>query len=152
MVVLCFPFKYIYLNKLKKELSKNYEAHGYCKNHNADITIKEKVDGESDRKLYDKEDDGFDRKTTNMMLKNKRFTQVHFWLRREGGCWGKSPTIDIYEVRPILRMYKINLYGCINNHTFNNLSMDEFEKSQLIDLKNIKCGKCNEMKSNTDLI
>ena len=45
--------------------------------------------------------------------------------------------------------YKINLFGCKNNHTFNNLSMDEFEKSQMIDLKNIKCGKCNEMKSNT---
>ena len=43
MVVLCFPFKYIYLNKLKKELSKNYEAHGYCKNHNDDPQVVENV-------------------------------------------------------------------------------------------------------------
>ena len=39
--------------------------------------------------------------------------------------------------------YKITLYDCKNNHTINDLSYDEFEKSQNIDLSQIKCNKCN---------
>ena len=39
--------------------------------------------------------------------------------------------------------YTITLYDCINNHTFNDISFDEFEKSQNIDLSKIKCNKCN---------
>ena len=46
--------------------------------------------------------------------------------------------------------YKITLYDCKNNHTINDLSYDEFEKSQNIDLSEIKCNKCNiKNKSNS---
>ena len=45
--------------------------------------------------------------------------------------------------------YNIDLYGCINNHKFNNISISEFEKSQMIDITKIKCGLCGENKSNT---
>ena len=38
--------------------------------------------------------------------------------------------------------YKITLYDCKNNHTIDNMSFDEFEKSQNIDLSKIKCNKC----------
>ena len=38
--------------------------------------------------------------------------------------------------------YKITLYDCKNNHTINDISYDEFEKSQNIDLSKIKCNDC----------
>ena len=45
--------------------------------------------------------------------------------------------------------YNIDLYGCINNHKFNNISINELEKTQVINIKDIKCGICGENKSNT---
>ena len=30
--------------------------------------------------------------------------------------------------------YNIDLYGCINNHKFNNISFDEFKKTQMINI------------------
>ena len=45
--------------------------------------------------------------------------------------------------------YNIDLYDCINNHKFNNISFDEFEKTQMINISKIKCGLCGENKSNT---
>ena len=44
--------------------------------------------------------------------------------------------------------YNIDLYDCINNHKFNNISYDEFEKTQMINISKIKCGLCGENKSN----
>ena len=41
---------------------------------------------------------------------------------------------------------KITLYGCINSHTFENLSLNEFEKTQNIDESKIYCGKCQKIK------
>ena len=41
-----------------------------------------------------------------------------------------------------IKNYKINLFDCINNHEVNNLSIKEFEKSQLIDLSKITCKNC----------
>ena len=43
----------------------------------------------------------------------------------------------------MFKNYKITLYDCKNNHTINDLSYDEFEKSQNIDLSKIKCNNCN---------
>ena len=40
--------------------------------------------------------------------------------------------------------YKISLYDCKNGHEFNNLSFDEYLKSQYKDLSKIICEKCNE--------
>ena len=40
--------------------------------------------------------------------------------------------------------YKIDLYECKNNHTMNKIPLDEFEKTQMINLKNIACNICKE--------
>ena len=40
--------------------------------------------------------------------------------------------------------YKISLYDCKNGHEINNLSFDEYEKSQYKDLSKIICEKCKE--------
>ena len=46
--------------------------------------------------------------------------------------------------------YKINLYGCKNNHKINNILINKYENSQKIDLSKIICNECNENnKSNT---
>ena len=45
--------------------------------------------------------------------------------------------------------YNIDLYGCINNHEFNNISINEFEKTQMINIIDIKSGLCGDNKSNT---
>ena len=43
-----------------------------------------------------------------------------------------------------IKDYKINLYGCKNNHRINNLLCSEFEKTQNIDLSKIICNICND--------
>ena len=44
--------------------------------------------------------------------------------------------------------YKISLYDCKNGHEINNLSFDEYEKSQYKDLSKIICEKCKENNMN----
>ena len=54
------------------------------------------------------------------------------------------------DIKIKINNYKINLFECKNNHEMNNISLDEFEKTQIINLMNIKCDICNEKnKSNT---
>ena len=43
--------------------------------------------------------------------------------------------------------FKINLYQCKNGHTFDNISFQDFEKTQLIDESKIICDKCQKTKS-----
>ena len=38
----------------------------------------------------------------------------------------------------------INLLECKNNHKKNNISLEDFEKTQMIDLEKIKCAICKE--------
>ena len=40
--------------------------------------------------------------------------------------------------------YKINLFGCKNNHNFNDILFKDYEKTQNIDLKKIICENCKE--------
>jgi len=40
--------------------------------------------------------------------------------------------------------YKINLYGCKYNHELNEILFKEFDNTQIIDLKKIKCDICKE--------
>ena len=40
--------------------------------------------------------------------------------------------------------YKINLFDCRNNHSFYNLPLNKFHQTQLIDLRDIKCGICKD--------
>ena len=39
---------------------------------------------------------------------------------------------------------KIDLFGCQNNHEINGMPLNEFEKTQMINLKNIVCDICKE--------
>ena len=50
---------------------------------------------------------------------------------------GESIRMDIIN-------YKIKLSQCKNNHTIDNMLLDEFEETQKIDNSNIKCELCNE--------
>jgi len=43
----------------------------------------------------------------------------------------------------------IDLYGCKNGHSINNILLDEFESTQNIDLTKIICYKCRKNKSDT---
>ena len=47
-----------------------------------------------------------------------------------------------------IKNYKISLYDCKNGHQIDNLSLDEFEESQKIDLSKIICDKCKEKNKN----
>ena len=48
------------------------------------------------------------------------------------------------DIKMNIKDYKINLKECKNNHKINNILFNEFEETQMIDLKNIKCGICKE--------
>ena len=82
-------------------------------NHNADIELEEWMnDTNSWRRFYEVEDTGWSgTRADNFMLQNDNMTNISFWLRREGGLYGKSPTINIESIQPILKMYKISLIG-----------------------------------------
>ena len=43
-----------------------------------------------------------------------------------------------------IKDYKINLSDCINKHNFDNILLNEFDKTQEIDLRTIKCDICQE--------
>ena len=84
----------------------------YSKKDCADIEIKEWIDSTKDwNQLYRKNDKKFSRTTDDFILENEKSTKIHFWLRRENGFYGSSPTVEIYSIRPILKMYRINLIG-----------------------------------------
>ena len=38
--------------------------------------------------------------------------------------------------------FKVNLFGCKNNHNLNDILLDKFEETQLIDLSKIQCEIC----------
>ena len=40
--------------------------------------------------------------------------------------------------------YKITLFECKNNHKINNILLNEFNNTQIINLSNIKCDICKE--------
>ena len=44
--------------------------------------------------------------------------------------------------------YKITLYGCKNEHVINNILLEEFNETQMIDESKIICSNCNNNKSN----
>ena len=47
-----------------------------------------------------------------------------------------------------IKDYKINMSNCKNNHIFENLSFEEFNECQNIDILKIKCNICNESNIN----
>jgi hypothetical protein len=48
-----------------------------------------------------------------------------------------------------IQNYNISLYDCLNGHEFNNLSFEQFEKTQNIDLSKIICDKCQNNDKST---
>ena len=44
--------------------------------------------------------------------------------------------------------YKISLYGCENGHTKNDILLNEFENTQLINFSKITCDICGKKRSN----
>ena len=46
------------------------------------------------------------------------------------------------KARINIKDYKINIYGCKNNHNINNILFDEFENLQMIDRSKIICNQC----------
>ena len=54
------------------------------------------------------------------------------------------------DIKIEIENYKINLFGCKNNHEKDSIPFKDFEKTQMIDLKKIKCSICKENdKTNT---
>ena len=49
-----------------------------------------------------------------------------------------------------IKDFKIDLYGCKNNHKFNNLPLNKFEETQKIDMKKIICEICNKNNKYTE--
>ncbi len=55
-----------------------------------------------------------------------------------------------YECAEIkIKDYKVNLYGCKNNHNINNILFGKYLDLQNIDESKIICNKCNNKKSNS---
>ena len=48
------------------------------------------------------------------------------------------------KIKINIKDYKINLFECKNKHKINKIFFNEFDKTQMIDLTKIKCGKCKE--------
>ena len=48
------------------------------------------------------------------------------------------------DIKMKINNYKINLFECKNNHRLNNMLLDEFENTQMINLMNIKCDICKD--------
>ena len=48
------------------------------------------------------------------------------------------------DIKIKINNYKIDLFECKNNHVIKSLSLNEFEKIQMIDLMKIKCDICKE--------
>ena len=48
------------------------------------------------------------------------------------------------SIKMKIKDYTINLFECKNNHKIDNIPINEFEKTQMINLKNIKCDICKE--------
>ena len=43
-----------------------------------------------------------------------------------------------------IKDYRVNLYGCKNNHITNNILLEEYEELQKIDISQIICDKCKD--------
>jgi uncharacterized CHY-type Zn-finger protein len=51
-----------------------------------------------------------------------------------------------------LNNYKISIYECKYNHNLNDLNIDEFKSSQIIDESKIICGICKDVNKKKPMI
>ena len=49
------------------------------------------------------------------------------------------------NIRISIDDFKIRLYDCINSHNINNISIDEYEETQKINLTKIICDNCKKI-------
>ena len=45
-----------------------------------------------------------------------------------------------------IKNYVIELYNCKNGHNINNILLDEYEKTQQLDISELTCDKCQKIK------
>ena len=125
-----------YMTKAKIEINSVYFLYS-GKNISFDLTLEQTINS------YDKN--------------SKKIKILVYSLEKEemnNNCIVKSPDIICPECRETTKLnikdYLIYLYECKNGHTINNLSFDEFEKTQKIDFSKILCNICKKNnKSNT---
>ena len=110
-------------------------------------------------------------KTLSQDLKNSTFNQIATKIDKER----KKMTLLAYEINTNLdvehnnlikskeiicpdcgentimhiKNYKINLSGCKNSHIINDLSIDLFDKTQIIDESKIECNNCKKNKADS---
>ena len=83
-----------------------------CDSTNADITISEAIEGDGTfgwHDLYKKYGEEWDKKTTNFFIDNHTLHWLYFYVARYDGAYRTSPKLRIESLKPILKMYKINL-------------------------------------------
>ncbi len=83
-----------------------------CDSTNADITISEAIEGDGTfgwHDLYSKYGEEWDKKTTNFFTDNHQLHWLYFYVARYDGAYRISPKLRIESLKPILKMYKINL-------------------------------------------
>lgn len=61
------------------------------------------------------------------------------------------PICSICSEKAILEVenFKFKIYGCKNGHIINNILLNEFDKTQTIDISKIKCDNCQTKKIET---
>ena len=85
----------------------------------------------------------FDDKRMNVIVNKNDSTYIQNIISKDIICPICNETIfmDIKD-------YKINLYGCKNNHKNENILLNKFEDSQKIILNDIKCNLCGRNRGN----
>ena len=90
------------------------------------------------------------RKKTSILVEDKE-------SHKDEQCLQKSKYIICPECKENIRIkikdYKIELYDCQNSHNIKNLSLSEFEKSQIIDeskINNVISKTANNNKASSD--
>ena len=53
------------------------------------------------------------------------------------------------RARIIINDYKFSFSGCKNGHIINNILINDFKTTQVVDERKTKCEKCNKINENT---
>ena len=77
-------------------------------------------------------------KKMNILVNSNKETVIKEIISKEIICpeCHENIIIDIKD-------FKINLYGCKNGHTFNNILLNKYEECQKLDVSKIICNNCN---------
>ena len=78
------------------------------------------------------------KKKINLLVYDKNLNKEKNNIKSKEIIWSNCGE----SIRLLIKDYKIKLYGCKNEDEINNLSFEEFEKTQKIDETRIICDKC----------